>query len=362
MLIYSETSFAFIRKCEQMIKEILENETEFKVRRSRFEYRNHLYPIYVVVFVGQSKLGYFDPSNYQIGINQSLMYYAKDKVLKDILRHEIAHYITYLFYGEVVSHGEEFKHVCSIFNWPKEISQASLNVELSNNSVEGDLKSEKIINKVKALLKLAQSTNQHESELATLKANQLLLKYNLEYFSSNETQETLYVHKVMISKRKNSKMIAIYDILKNFMVRPILSYGKNQVALEVTGNKTNIELAEYIASFLNDELERLWSTHQKKFNLKGLRAKNSFFSGIAKGHNQKMQQVNKEFSQHEQKALILIQRKLDNDVNQIYRRLSSTRSSNNICANAFGLGHSAGKNLNINKGIKQTNNQKLISM
>lgn len=360
MLIYSETSFAFIQKCERMIKEIIENETDFQLRRTRFEYKSHLYPIHIVIFIGENKLGYFDPNTYQIGINQALIYHAKDKVLKDILRHEFAHYITYLFYGNVIAHGDEFKHVCNLFNFPSNVSSASVDINLANN-FEGDLRSEKIINKVKNLLKLAQSSNQHEAQLATLKANQLLLKHNLEYFQTETSEQPLYVHKVMISKRKNAKMIAIYDILKHFMVRPILSYGKNQVALEVTGNKTNIELAQYIAGFLEEELDRLWIAYQKEYKLKGLRAKNSFFSGIAKGHNAKMQFTQKQYSKHEQNALIVLNNKLDQDVRKIYRRLSSTQSSSGICKDAYGLGHKAGKNLTINKGLKQSGATKLIS-
>jgi hypothetical protein len=359
MLIYSETAFSFINKCEAILKQILELETDFKVRRSRFEYRGYLYPVHLVVFEGDRQLGYFDSGTYQIGLNKALMYHAKDKVLKDILRHELAHYITYLFYGEVKPHGEEFQNVCRLFHWPAAVSAASLDINLANEKLEGDLKAEKVIHKVKSLLKLAESSNQHEAELATLKANQLLLKHNLEYLGQ-KSDETLYVHKVLIQKRKSAKMTAIYDILKHFMVRPILSYGKKQVALEVTGNRTNIELADYVAGFLNEELERLWKTHQKEHQLKGLRAKNSFFLGLAKGYDSKMQSVHAGYNHKDQKGLILLNRQLDQQVKKIYRRLSSTSNSNSMCGEAFGLGQKAGKDLTINKGIKNSGTTKRI--
>lgn len=362
MLIYSETAFAFIDKCEQLLKKILIEETEFQVKRSRFEYRGYLYPIHLVVFEGDNKLGYFDAATYQIGLNKNLMYQAKEKVLKDILRHELAHYVTFLFYGvaDIRPHGDEFQEVCRLFNWPKAVSEASLNLQFANESLEGDLKTEKIIRKVKSLLKLAESSNEHEAQLATVKANQLLLKHNLEYFNST-SDETLYVHKVIVAKRKNAKMTAIYDILKHFMVRPILSYGKKQVALEVTGSKMNIELADYVASFLDQELERLWKAQQKKHNLKGLRAKNSFFMGIAKGYDLKMQSAHREYNDSEQKALIVLSRQLDHQVKKIYRRLSSTSSQSSMCGESFSLGHEAGKNLTVNQGIKNKKSGGLLA-
>ena len=61
----------------------------------------------------------------------------------------------------------------------------------------------------------------------------------------------------------------------------------------------------------------------------------------------------KSYSTTEQKALVVLNNNLSENVQKIYRRLSSTQSSSSLCANAFGLGHTAGKNLTINKGIKQ---------
>jgi hypothetical protein len=258
MQVFSETIFSFIQKSNKMILDILKNETPFETKRSRFEYRGYLYPIDTIVFEGE-QLGYFDANRFQIGLNKSLIYRSKDNLLKDILRHELAHYITFLFYGDgVKAHGAEFKHVCDLYGWPDEIKKASMDFELEN-SKKAAFHSEKVLNKVKNLLKLAESSNPHESELATIKANQLLIKHNLEVANIN-TENEYYVHRLLTRKRKDAKISTIYDILKHFMVRPILSYGKNEVCIEVTGKRMNIELAEYISEFLDRELDRLWKT------------------------------------------------------------------------------------------------------
>lgn len=360
MLIYSETIYAFIAKCEKYLKEIIHNEVGFDVKRSRFLYNKYLYPIHIVVFEGEKQLGYFDPHHYQIGLNKCLIYTAKEKVLKDILRHEFAHYLCFLYYPEQLKpHGQEFNEICDRFKWSKDISAASLNIEQSNNLLEGDLEAEKVIAKVKKLLSLAQSDNINEAQAATAKANQLLIKHNLNYIEK-ENFETLYVDNLVTQKRKTTKLMAIYDILKHFLVRPILSYGKGQVTLEVTGLKGNIELAHYIYSFLDNEFERLWKSYAKENNFKGQKAKNSFFYGIAKGYDQKINETIATFDKNDSKNLIILNKKLDLEVQKIYRRLSSTAAQNSLDANSFHHGKKAGANLTINKGIKSNNATKLL--
>lgn len=356
MKVYSETIFSFIQKANKMLRDILQKETSFSVRRSRFEYQGYLYPIDVVVFEGEL-IGYFDSNHYQIGLNKALIHQAKDNLIKDILRHELAHYITHLFYGDKVqAHGSEFKHVCELFNWPDEIKKASMNFEIANANAKS-FHSEKILNKVKNLLKLAESSNAHEAELATLKANQLLIKHNLEFSEINSDQE-FFVTKLLSRKRKDAKISCIYDILKHFMVKPIISYGKNEVCIEVTGNKTNIELAQYISEFLDRELDRLWDQFKKEHSLKGLKAKNSFFYGLAQGYNEKVNRM--DLSEKDKSALVKINNHLDEQVDRIYRRLSSSRSNGSRDNESFGLGKKAGSNLTIHQGVKNKTTKKYL--
>ncbi len=358
MLIYSETSFLFIQKCEEILKRIINEETDLQMRKTRFSYNNYLFPIHIVVFEGKTKLGYFDPNTFQIGLNKSVMYQAKESILKDIIRHEFAHYVTFIKHGNVDHHGVEFKSICKGYNWDTDVSHASANIDFQNDKVEGDLKSEKVIQKIKSLLKLASSENQHEAELATLKANQLLLKHNIERLDQTD-HETYYVETVLKVKRKNAKISTIYSILKHFMVKPVLNYTKNGVLLEVTGTKYNIELSRYVASFLDQELERIWEAAKSENKLSGLRAKNSFFNGLAHGYDQKMQSVEDSFESSDSKALIIIKDQLEAQTSRIYRRLSSSYSGSRKDSNSHDLGKKAGKKLNINKGISSKSNKLL---
>jgi hypothetical protein len=268
--------------------------------------------------------------------------------------HELAHYLTHIFYRDAAPHGKEFHAICEKFGFPKVVSEASLNLEAGNLSKEGDLESEKVLEKVKKLLSLAQSSNAHEAELATIKANDLLLRHSLKYI--NKEDEPIYMVRILIRKRKDAKLSAIYSILKHFIVRPVISQGQNTCCLEVSGSLTNVKLASYVAGFLDHELELLWNEAKKRHQLKGTRARNSFFAGVAQGHDLKMKQSKMSYSDGDQKALIVVEKNLDQKIARIYGRLSSFRSHQQTDFMANLAGKEKGQSLTIRnalEGVKQ---------
>lgn len=348
MFIYDSTSLAFTQKAETILKDIIAG-CGIKVRTSRFEMNRYLYPIHVVIFEG-NELGHFNSSYMQIALNRKLTYLAKDSVLRDILKHEFAHYLTFILYGVVQPHGREFHEVCERFGFPKEVASATMNLELSNLSKEGDLQSEKILEKVKKLFSLAQSSNSHEAELATMKANELLLRHHLDFVKDKE--EPIYMDRLLMRSRKDTKITAIYAILKHFIVKPVISQGKNACCLEVSGNLTNVKLAGYVANFLDRELDVLWENARKEHGLSGLQAKNSFFLGVAQGFDEKMRSSKSSLKPEDQKALIQVEKKLNFDIQMIYGRLSSSRSGQQIDHNASSRGHEKGLSLTIRNAVE----------
>lgn len=355
MIIYDSTSLAFIQKTEQMLREILK-ECGLTVRRSRFLWKNYLYPIHVVVFEGK-EWGHFNAPYFQIALNRRLIWSAKDSVVRDILRHELAHYFTLLEFGPVQAHGKEFHSICERFGFPDSVSAATMNLQIENESREGDIHSERILEKVKKLLSLAQSSNSHEAEIATLKANALLLRHNLDYV---EKEESLYLDRLLVRTRKDDKLTAIYEILRHFIVRPVISMGKGTVCLEVTGTKTNVTLAKYVAEFLDRELDQQWTLAKKEYGLSGVRAKNSFFLGMAKGFDEKMKGVKKEFSEADQQALVKVEKNLDESIRLIYRRLGSVSSGRQTDHEASEAGKEKGRNLSIRHGVEGSVNKGLL--
>jgi hypothetical protein len=278
---------------------------------------------------------------------------ASLSLIRDILKHELAHYLTFLIHGSVQAHGAEFRETCRRFGFPEEVSQATMNLDESNLAKEGDLRSEKVLERVKKLLELARSSNTHEAELATLKANELLLRHNLDSVQTQD--EPVYMDRILLQKRKDSKLTAIYEILRHFIVRPVISMGKNSCALEVSGSLTNVKLASYVANFLNRELDHLWEVAKKEHGLSGLREKNSFYLGVAQGFDLKMKQNKAQYSEADKRALVVVEKKLDIDVQQVYRRLSQTRSGHESDPRARSHGETAGLSLTIRNAVEGKN-------
>ncbi len=348
MFIYDSTSLAFIQKSESFLKEILEN-AGIEVKRSRFLFKGYFFPINVVVFEGK-EWGHFNGPYLQIALNRKLIYLAKDSVVRDILKHELAHYFTYILYRDVRAHGPEFRDVCRQFGFPEEVADATMNLEESNLAKVGDLASERVIEKVKKLFMLAQSSNAHEAELATLKANELLLRHNLDYVK--DSPEPVYMERLLMRKRKDSKISAIYGILKHFIVRPVISQGRDACCLEVSGTLTNVKLAGYVANFLDQELDHLWEEARKELNLKGIQAKNSFFLGVAQGFDDKMTASKMQYSDADKKALVLVEKKLEIDTQAIYKRLGQSRSGHQTDYEASLAGHQKGLSLTIRNAVE----------
>lgn len=349
MLVYSKSTLSFISLLKKYVREILRDEVGVKVFKNRFEYKGFLYPFHLVVFEKRNTLGSFDHHTYQIGLNKNLMYSAKTEVIKNILRHELAHYFAYLETGEgIYPHGKEFRDICKKFRWNEEIYSAAGNLEIMNDKIEGDFPSENVIAKIKKLLSLAKSNNIHEAELATLKANQLILQHNLNRLGE-EDDDTTYLKRVISGKRNNGKYRAIYEILRSFMVQPVFNYGKGIFYLEVIGERDNVEIADYVANFLDFELELLWQ--ENRGHHRGINAKNSFMKGVCESFVEKISEERREhFSTT---ALVKMDKVLKNRVKMAYPRLSGTSSAGKgVSQDAKSLGKKAGADLSIRKGLK----------
>ena len=359
MILYSDTILSFIARIKQYAFSILKEEAHLDIRSKYLYFRNYRYELEFVVFSGK-QLGTCHPRLSQIGLNCHLMYTAKTEVIKNILRHELAHYLAALHYGyDIPAHGWEFKQICKKYEWGKEVYAAQGDIKSENNDIEGDIPSEKIITKVKKLMSLSQSDNQHESELATAKANQLLLQHNLERVSHLDftKEQNTYVKNILGNKQINAKMNAIFEILSTFYIRPIYNKGAGVVYIQVIGQKENVELAEYVGIYLDRELEHLWQINRKKWRLSGNREKKWFMLGVAKGYKEKIQQHTEPIIKENSKDIALLEEDLNKCVHLVHPYLGSVRFSHSNPSIRSGLiGKEAGSNLSINPAIRNQKN------
>ena len=174
----------------------------------------------------------------------------------------------------------------------------------------------------------------------------------MERLSLHDRQEATYLKRTLVVKKRGAKLQAIYDILQTFHVQPVFNQGRGQCALEVCGERTNVELADYIAHFLDHELERLWlETKRQNQELKGALAKNSFYRGVARGYLAKHKQTHTTLTSNT-KEVLLLKQDLALHTERAYPRLSSV-STNSAREHAGSLQHGfeRGSKLNIRPGL-----------
>lgn len=331
-ILYSKTILAFLKKVKGLSKEILAEEMSLSVHRSRFSIRGISYPLHFVLFDHPSKLGYFQQDLYEIGVNK-LFLLENDKEIKDLLRHELAHYMTFIEHGpEVLPHGKEFQNVCKRYGWTPAISRAKVPLKEA-------VKNKRIVEKIRKLLSLAESPHPEEAKAATLKAQELLAKYNVNV---QEEEDEIHLLRVLQSKRSSAKLQAIASILRLFFIYPVFNHGKGTLYLEILGDPLNIEVAEYVAHFLDRHFEVLWKETKKEDpRLKGTIAKNSFFRGLAEGYGKRAIPT--------EKALICIEKSLA----LIYPHLSSKKVSYHHSEAAAKRGREKGRLMKIREGVRK---------
>ena len=353
MLIYSKKIIHFIQSVKLFVKHVLSKEVGLRVHGERFYDKNNAYsyPIKVVIFNNRSMLGYFDPQFYELGFHECLMH-ADKAVLQDIVRHEIAHYITFMNYGDWVEpHGTHFKAFCQQMGWSQEVQRATICFDESL-SLPGE-EENSVLRKVQKLMALATSTNPHEAESAMIKSQQLLLKHNLALKNVVDADdEKVFLKRIMEQKKEDAKMRAIARILETFFVSTIYSRKEGAVFLEIIGSATNVEIAGYVATILEHKLDEMWEETKKRLpGLKGVVAKNSFFLGVARGYCDKIHFLKKQYDQNTSHALILIEKQLKDAVDMVYQRLRKGSSRARYCPHSSSLGELAGRDLNINPAV-----------
>lgn len=357
MYIFSKNIARFINEIRSAIKTVLSTEVRRKVHGDRFydEWQQTSYPIKVVIYNNRSLLGYFDPDFYELGFHASLMHTSKQQ-LGQVIRHELAHYLTWLKYGWAIQpHGPEFRAFCTKMGWGEEVSSASVCLEEAPKASE--VEESDIFRKVKKLMALATSSNMHEAELAMIKSQQLLLKHNLESrYLGGEDDEQVILKRILKQKRENAKMRAIAHILESFFVSTVYNRAGDFIYLEILGNAANVEIAEYVANFLQVEMDAIWNQAQHDVYIRGAVAKNSFFLGLARGYCDKIHALKKEHKSDVTQALMVIEKQLIDAKAMAYRHLVSTKSSGGHDPAASKLGELMGRKLNINPAINRSPN------
>lgn len=346
-------------------------EHEYTCRSRKVHLKNPL----IEISDSQSYWGKWNARERTLKISSHLILnYSWDIVLA-VLQHEMAHQVVTDIFGSDEKHGDYFKKACEIIGVPEDFISAGGDLPRKLRDIadyEAHSETRANFEKVRKLLSLAQSTNEHEAALAMQKANELIEKYNIDRLKREEESE--YVHRIIELKRKRIENYhkRICSILMDFFfVEVVLSYqydaqiDDTHRVIDILGAVENVLIAEYVYYFLMNQLDCLWMEYRQKTGLPG-KKKRSYWLGILKGFweqlesQEKKRRKTKTFTRGVSpltSSLVLAQDQgLSRFKNKRYPRLSHrSESTVRIDSGAFLAGIKDGEKLTLHQGLTRQN-------
>jgi hypothetical protein len=201
-----------------------------------------------------------------------------------LLAHEMAHQ----FVDEVLEvrdeppHGPTFARVCAERGVDGRAAGAPVALD--------DGAADRVLERIRKLLALAASANQHEAELAMRRAHELMLRHNLEEAAAR-AERGFEVRHVGDPTRRGTRVEAqIVGVLAEFFFVEAIRIpvylprlGVRGHAYELCGTRANVEMACHVHAFLLATAERLWQDNRGDARVKSGRDRVAYQSGVIHG-------------------------------------------------------------------------------
>lgn len=204
-----------------------------------------------------------------------------------------------------------------------------------------------VIEKIKKLMDIANSNSKNEAEIALLKMQELITKYNIDMQSLEDIEYE--ESEIKTIKRCNIELLLILNILSDYyFVVPYCIKKRVYKKIFFYGRKENIEISKYVFIFLYRTFNKLWSEYRK--NKKGS-SKKSYMYGLYISLNNTLKSQKDDIKKT---GLIVINKKINDKKKEIQIKGKGTRVS--ILANGdFENGIHDGKNIKIRTPLKNKN-------
>jgi len=240
---------------------------------------------------GRVRLGEWRPHERVIALSRALVFDGPWAETVEVLKHEMAHQFVVEVLGreEEDPHGPTFRRACEA----RGIDPAGIHRGGEAAPSEHD----RVIARVRKLLALAESSNQHEAELAAVMAQRLMMKFNLqvqrEGRSSAEACGSRWLGEPTGRVQLYHRVLAAI-LIDHFFVLGIWlpvyrpREGMSGTVLEICGRPENLEMAEFVHDFLLRTIERLWIEHKRAQGIRSDRDRRNFYAGALTGFRDKL--------------------------------------------------------------------------
>lgn len=215
--------------------------------------------------------------------------------VREVLHHEMAHQMAdeVLLAEHEPPHGPAFHRACNMLNADPAASGTYPPLDERLSGGHGDA-ADPVLIRIKKLLSLAQSPNPHEAEAAMAKAHSLIDRYNVDLIRENTERDFLSLLIGQPALRHFREYYHLSGLLSDFYfveciwVRVwVMEKGKEGSVLEISGTPHNIQVAEYVHTYIQRYIDGQWHAYRNGTRL-GRRDKTTFAIGILDGFRQKL--------------------------------------------------------------------------
>jgi hypothetical protein len=263
--------------------------------RACFDWENHarfrdrLVPPVFALSGAAARLGQWVRATRTLELARALVVERPWPEVLGVLQHEMAHQFVDEVLGvrEESAHGETFQRVCAERGIDARAAGAPVSAE------QGDV--DRVLDRIRKLLALAGSSNQHEAELAMRKAHELMLRHNVEAAAAREGRSFELRHLGDPLRRTSRVEADIVSLLSQFFFVKVIRvpvylplYGKRGLVYEILGTRPNVEMASHVYAFLLATAERLWSENRGDRRVRSGRDRLQYQSGVVRGFHEKL--------------------------------------------------------------------------
>ena len=241
----------------------------------------------------KNKWGFWSSERNEICLNRDFVLNHSWDSICEILLHEMAHQFAEQALGAhgEPPHGPKFRKACCLL---RANPRASGNYKPLEERILCDSPEDKIMVRVKKLMALAQSQNQHEAEAAMAKAHEFIAKYNIDLLAQDEERHFVSVfvgNPALRHFREDyhlaSLLLDFYFVFGIWVPAYVLEKGKMGRVLEINGSSQNIRIASYVHDFVQHFIDSRWNKYKRDKGLNRYR-KTDFAVGIIQGFRSKL--------------------------------------------------------------------------
>jgi hypothetical protein len=324
--------------------------------RSRFGRR--LTPPVIVLTDATSHLGRWHGPTRTLELSRTLVLQRPWLEVASVLEHEMAHQ----FVDEVLhvrgetAHGETFRRVCA----ERGIDARAAGAPTAADAGEGEAAGDRVLDRIRKLLALAGSPNQHEAEIAMRKAHELMLRHNIAVAqaTTDRSQQSYEVRHLGDPGKRGTRVESeIAGLLSELFFVKVIRVpvyvprtGKSGLVYEITGTRANVEMASHVYAFLLATCDRLWAENRHDARVRSGRDRLAYQAGVIGGFREKLLSERKELKET---GLVWVG---DRDLDRFYRARHPsivTRRHSVQINGAHAAGREAGRTVVLHKPVER---------